>query len=328
MWNHALIEIIDIRHTFQRSGDLNSHYQLPSSAFLLIINGKAEILIDEVPHEISNFHILHGGKGMNIQFLRTEELLEYYLILYKANLSLASRNNLKAIMEHNNPFNLQYGFTPTSPLPLFDKMENMFTDWGKIGLLDRLHVKTLFYQWIYEMLRQLHTLETQLIQPDPLDQAIRYMQTYYKETFSLEKLAKAVNSSPRTLSRLFRTQLQTSPAQYLINIRMEKSKILLLNTEASLHDIAIAVGYPDGYYLGKCLKNITESPLSDTKIKLSPNPVGVICHLKVHKLTLPEHNLSVILIMIIIINITEKGNYQCLEMPNHHYCSPCYYALP
>ncbi|WP_405173177.1 hypothetical protein [Paenibacillus sp. FSL H8-0260] len=76
-------------------------------------------------------------------------------------------------MEHNNPFNLQYGFTPTSPLPLFDKMENMFTDWGKTGLLDRLHVKTLFYQWIYELLRQLHTLETQLIQPDPLDQAIR-----------------------------------------------------------------------------------------------------------------------------------------------------------
>ncbi|MEK5180224.1 AraC family transcriptional regulator [Paenibacillus sp. FSL R5-0636] len=254
LWNHALIEIIDIRHTFQRSGDLNSHYQLPSSAFLLIINGKAEILIDEVPHEISNFHILHGGKGMNIQFLRMDELLEYYLILYKANLSLASRNNLKAIMEHNNPFNLQYGFTPTSPLPLFDKMENMFIDWSKTGILDRLYVKTLFYQWIYEMLRQLHTLETQLIQPDPLDQAIRYMQTYYKETFSLEKLAKAVNSSPRTLSRLFRTQLQTSPAQYLINIRMEKSKILLLNTEASLHDIAIAVGYPDGYYLGKMFK--------------------------------------------------------------------------
>lgn len=254
LWNHALIEIIDIRHTSQHFSDMNSQYKLPSSAFLLIIHGKAQILIDDVPHGISSFHILHGGKGMNIQFLRTEELLEYYLILYKANLSLTSRNDLKAIMEHNNPFNLQYGFMPTCPLPLFDKMGSMFNEWGKPGLLDQLHVKTLFYQWIYEMLRQLHTLEIKLVQPDPQNEAIRYMQTYYKETFSLEKLAEAVNSSPRTLSRLFRAQLQTSPAQYLIGIRMEKSKTLLLNTEASLHDIAIAVGYPDGYYLGRMFK--------------------------------------------------------------------------
>jgi hypothetical protein len=90
LWNHALIEIIDIRHTSQHFSDMNSQYKLPSSAFLLIIHGKAQILVDDVPHEISSFHILHGGKRMDIQFLRTEELLEYYLILYKATLSLSS----------------------------------------------------------------------------------------------------------------------------------------------------------------------------------------------------------------------------------------------
>jgi iron complex transport system substrate-binding protein len=97
LWNHALIEIIDIRHTSQPFSDMNSQYKLPSSAFLLIVHGKTQIKIDDVAHEISSFHILHGGKGMTIQFLRTEELQEYYLILYKANLSLTSRSSLKTI---------------------------------------------------------------------------------------------------------------------------------------------------------------------------------------------------------------------------------------
>ncbi|MEK4058913.1 MULTISPECIES: AraC family transcriptional regulator [Paenibacillus] len=56
------------------------------------------------------------------------------------------------------------------------------------------------------------------------------------------------------MSRQYRSRLQTSPAQYLIAIRMEKARDLLLNTEASLHDIAVAVGYPDAYYLGRMFK--------------------------------------------------------------------------
>jgi iron complex transport system substrate-binding protein len=254
LWNHALIEIIDIRHITVHIGDLNSHYLLPSSAFLYIIRGKASVRMDQIPHEINNFHILHGGKGMSLQFFHPEDILEYYLILYKANLPLSSRKNLRTIMEDNNPFNFQYGFVPTTPLPLFDKASIMFYEWKKGGLLEQLHVKTLFYQWIYEMLWQLHALETQLIKSDPLDQAVRYMQAYYKETFTLEQLAEAINSSPRTLSRLFRTRLQTSPAQYLISIRMEKSKTLLLHTDSTLHDIAVAIGYPDAYYFGRMFK--------------------------------------------------------------------------
>ncbi|MCV9950836.1 helix-turn-helix domain-containing protein [Paenibacillus sp. BT-177] len=39
---------------------------------------------------VIRFHVLHGGKGMCLSVL-TEDVLEYYIILYKATLALPSR---------------------------------------------------------------------------------------------------------------------------------------------------------------------------------------------------------------------------------------------
>jgi iron complex transport system substrate-binding protein len=254
LWNHAYIHVIDIRRTSFDAGAKVPSYQLPTSAFLYAASGGARVLLDKKPYLFNHAHVLHGGKGMVIEFFLEKEGLEYYLILYKAILALPARKELVALMEQHNPFYSQYGFEPQSPVSLYRTAEDLMNSWRTSSPLEQLHAKTLFYQWIYELAWQLHSQGIQIMKPNLLEQAIRYMETHYREPLSLEQLAEAVGSSPRTLSRLFKTRLHSTPAQYLISFRMKQAKALLLNTDATLQEIALDTGYPDAYYLGKMFK--------------------------------------------------------------------------
>ncbi|MEK5031763.1 AraC family transcriptional regulator [Paenibacillus sp. FSL R7-0302] len=254
LWNHAAVEVIDIRKASFTSGQPPLNYRLPASTYLYIVRGSASLLIDDSRYEISGATVFHGGKGTTIKLLKTHEILDYYLIMYRSTLTLPARRNLTAVLERSKPFTGIYHFTPVHPLLLYEILDQMYGDWQTRRALEHLHVKVLFYQWVHELLHQMQEQELHPLRADVLDQAVRYMHDSYSRPFTLDTLADTLGTSPRTLSRLFRMRLQTSPAQYLVQIRMDKARELLLGTEATLHDIAAAVGYPDAYSFGKMFK--------------------------------------------------------------------------
>lgn len=56
-----------------------------------------------------------------------------------------------------------------------------------------------------------------------------------------------------------------SPIDYLIKVRVDKAAALLLDTDASLTEIAAGVGYQDPYYLGRLFKK--HKGISPSKFK-------------------------------------------------------------
>ena len=78
-------------------------------------------------------------------------------------------------------------------------------------------------------------------------------------------LAEMVNTSPRSLSRKFKQSVGTSPIDYLIQFRLFKAKEMLLETDATLDEIAAGIGYPDGYYLGRIFKKHTGLSLCNSR---------------------------------------------------------------
>ena len=75
-----------------------------------------------------------------------------------------------------------------------------------------------------------------------------------------DAVADAVSLSPNYLSSLFRKQLHCTFREQLCRIRVEESKSLLLNTEYSLADIALAMGFADQSYYCKSFKRIVGIP--------------------------------------------------------------------
>jgi transcriptional regulator GlxA family with amidase domain len=75
-----------------------------------------------------------------------------------------------------------------------------------------------------------------------------------KDGFSLDKAAKAVGASKRTLARRLHAIVGRSPLAYVQNLRVERAVHLLKTSRASVDEVAARVGYADGATLRSLLR--------------------------------------------------------------------------
>ena len=87
--------------------------------------------------------------------------------------------------------------------------------------------------------------------------ALRYISDHYNEHLTVGQVSDYVQLSNGYFSTLFTQVVGMSFREYLCSVRIEASKQLLLSTEYSLADIAVAVGFPDQSYYCKTFKKIT-----------------------------------------------------------------------
>lgn len=67
-------------------------------------------------------------------------------------------------------------------------------------------------------------------------------------------IAAKVHFSPGYISQLFKKETGISINQFLISVRLERTKELLRTTDKKLHEIASDVGYKDEFYLSNAFK--------------------------------------------------------------------------
>lgn len=115
---------------------------------------------------------------------------------------------------------------------------------------------------IYQMLMQLAMPPRSLVQRDnPITQTVLYIRAHVGEAISLQELADMAHLSAFHYSHEFKRQTGFSPTEYIINTRLEKAKMLLLQTTMPVADIAYAVGYESGSSLSNLfLKKVGCSP--------------------------------------------------------------------
>ena len=86
-------------------------------------------------------------------------------------------------------------------------------------------------------------------------QIINYLNENYNEKISLEQIAHNMYLSPVYISKIFKEETGESPINYLIKIRLEKARdILLKSNDNSIKSIANQVGYDDVYHFSKLFK--------------------------------------------------------------------------
>ncbi|WP_458120846.1 response regulator transcription factor [Paenibacillus sp. Z6-24] len=73
--------------------------------------------------------------------------------------------------------------------------------------------------------------------------ALQYIKTHFNEELSLEKVAAVVFLNPIYFSQLFKQKTGQGYKEYVISLRMEQAKQLLLNPNLRLVDIAEQIGY-------------------------------------------------------------------------------------
>ncbi len=87
-----------------------------------------------------------------------------------------------------------------------------------------------------------------------LSQVIQMMEANIEEPISPSILAKDVGMSTRQLERLFRRYLNRSPKRYYMELRLQKARNLLMQTDMSVINVALACGFASPSHFSKCYR--------------------------------------------------------------------------
>ncbi|GAW99024.1 helix-turn-helix transcriptional regulator [Secundilactobacillus mixtipabuli] len=145
------------------------------------------------------------------------------------------------------------------------------------SMVDQLVSKELncnskqFFEAQELFIKLLACLQTQDNAKNELTQMSLSIQKFLKKNFNKKitaaTLSEQFNARPNYIVRVLRQTIGLSPAEFLMQYRMEEAAQWLLNTDASVEDIALNVGFQNIYYFSTSFKKYTG--ISPTKYRQS-----------------------------------------------------------
>lgn len=109
----------------------------------------------------------------------------------------------------------------------------------------------------------------QVIVPDIIVAIQSYLDRNYSRNISLDDLSRIFSISKFHMSREFKRYVGKSPNDYLIGIRLDKAKVLLVDSRRSIAEIGQLVGIPNTnhfLYLFKSREGITPSAFRKQRV--------------------------------------------------------------
>lgn len=105
-----------------------------------------------------------------------------------------------------------------------------------------------------------------------LSGVIQTMENNLEDPISPSILAKDVGMSTRQLERLFRRYLSRSPKRYYMEIRLQKARSLLMQTDMSVINVALASGFSSPSHFSKCYRaQYDTTPYRERGVKSAPS---------------------------------------------------------
>jgi two-component system, response regulator YesN len=104
----------------------------------------------------------------------------------------------------------------------------------------------------YRTIRRLDEMEA----AKRIEAIVSYVETYYMEDISLEKLSKMFFLTREHISRTFKKETGMTLSKFVTQLRINQAKSWLMETEESIYSIAIMLGYQDEKYFSKLFKKV------------------------------------------------------------------------
>lgn len=87
-----------------------------------------------------------------------------------------------------------------------------------------------------------------------IGQSVKYINAHYMDKLSLRNLAESLHINPSYLSMHFKREMSINFTDYLNDVRIKRSKDLLITTNLSLLDISLQTGFEEQSYYTKVFK--------------------------------------------------------------------------
>lgn len=126
------------------------------------------------------------------------------------------------------------------------------------------------FQWIYNTILlyfNQYIDNKKEIASKPIRAAKQFIHEHYNDKLTLTMLSEKLGFNPTYFSALFKKETGSNFMDYVIQVRMEYAKQLLVQTDSDIYEIAAMVGYTDVKYFMKLFRKCVElSPMEYRKL--------------------------------------------------------------
>lgn len=154
------------------------------------------------------------------------------------------------------------GFTEEHPLVRVQNVESLRREIEKM-----LEAKELTFVNMLKRSSALYAMVSMMIEENPdeeefenpsntayVNEAVEIIMRSYSKKLKISDIATTIGISRNYLTDLFKQEFDMSPQSFLMNFRMEKAAQELIETDESVQNIGISVGYPDPLAFSKAFK--------------------------------------------------------------------------
>ena len=143
---------------------------------------------------------------------------------------------------------------------IFDVIEDIIYCYYEKDIAYELELKSLlfkFFSLLYKNdLIKKHQSKNNLTinTTDKIKLVLNYINDHYSEDISINTLAELCEYSEYLFMRFFKKHIGLTCVQYINNLRLEKSSILLTSTNNAIMDVSLEVGFDNLSYFNKLFK--------------------------------------------------------------------------
>lgn len=207
----------------------------------------------------SNFNIIYK-KGLSNEIENNFNIIEIIKSTKDINpfTTVSINNNYSFLIVPISKFDNNKGYYIVGPL----KQITCNNDDYNLFCIDNRCIKYLYNLLTYISEDKFSKGRSTLNFNPYIKKAVEYCIKNYESTITIDSICNELNINKSYFCKLFKTETGYTFTNFLNIFRVEKSKALLNNTDMSLLDIAISVGFNSQSYYSSVFKKITtKTPL-------------------------------------------------------------------
>lgn len=226
-----------------------------------IVAGQATVILADKPYPLRAGQIVLFS-GYCLQENRCETFMDVYWLHF-----LPESPRLANRLAHSPPFR-QWSI---------DSLRHWEPIWRRLKRLNQLsdpdhwQLQAMVVYLLGEHLRrQADPTSTARNESDPLQPALDYMDTHWRQAPSLETVARQVHLAPNYFHRKFRKRFGMTPYHYMLTRRMNHAVALIGRSDLPIQAIASQCGYDNPFYFSRTFRRFFGQ--SPTRMRKPPSP--------------------------------------------------------
>ncbi|WP_042162962.1 AraC family transcriptional regulator [Paenibacillus gorillae] len=262
---------------------ITSEEQITETHCLLIIEqGEGTIYLNHLYYTFGQDSCFLLPPEASFQFDNGDSQSIRYSCLY---FEAYKRTGGKAAVPYSDPLMKDLIELPAPSVPQLQELllklkgTNLQAD-GYGTLQQQLYFQQLFLLLMARPLQQQSLGKTSMV-----DKTLHYLDQCYMEQITVKTLASLAEMPPWQYTSLFKERTGKRPLDYLAELRIERSKQWLIESDEPLRDIAERVGFKDEYYYSRRFRQL--SGVAPRQYALSMKGSDIVMDWRGHKVSIP-----------------------------------------